>query len=234
MTADLREAVTQAFAYFTTYSIPIPPGLYITARLKGISVGTKAIGDYSSIRDRLYDAVYNAVEGFLNSNAQAGTYSRPMTTALAQAYIDAGDAAYQDGGGSLPLDDETAAWARAELDAQFGFADSLFETLRALRREGDFDAAAEATARAENYTRTLDGFYNAVKLRGAGNAMLTWRLGETEKHCKDCLRLDGGRHRAPWYISHGYFPRKPGSNTECGGWRCDCMLEDDQGHEFTI
>lgn len=192
----------------------------------------KAVGDYSSIRDRLYDAVYNAVEGFLTSNAQAGTYSRPMTTALAQAYIDAGDAAYQDGGGSLPLDDETAAWARAELDAQFGFADSLFETLRALRREGDFDAIAEATARAEGYSNGLDALYNGVLLRASGNKMLTFAGDDGKESCEDCAKYKGQRHRASWWVAHEAVP--PSRAFACGGYNCAHMLVDDQGNEVTI
>jgi hypothetical protein len=193
---------------------------------------TKAIGDYSSIRDRLYDAVYNAVEGFLNSGQQPGTASRPMATALAQAYIDAADAGYQDGGGTLPLDDETAAWARGELDAQLGFADSLFETLRALRREGDFEAVAEATGRAEGYTQSLDMLYSGAKLRGAGNTMLTFAGEDGAESCKDCSRYKGQRHRASWWVAHGAVP--PSRDFECKGYNCFHRLVTDDGREFTI
>lgn len=199
---------------------------------------TKALTDYSSIRDRFWDAVYNAVEGFLTSNQQPGTASRTMATALSQAYIEGGDVAYQDGGGDLPLDPDTAAWARGEIDAQFGFVDSMFQTLKSLRKEGEFDAGDEAQARAVSWTYALDGFYNAVKMRAAGNKMLTWNLGNTEKHCHvgtyNCASLAGQRHRASWFVARGLTPRKPGSNTTCGGYNCDCYYTDDNGNEFTI
>lgn len=194
----------------------------------------KDAGDYSAIRDRLWIAIYDAVFDFLNSNQQAGTASRPMTTALAQAYLETADTAYVDGGGSLPIDEDTQAWAKGELTAQMGYADSLFETLKALRKEGDFDANTEAANRADSWTSAMDGYYNAIKLMGAGNKMLTWYLGETEKHCDTCLDLNLQRHRAAWYSARGYTPRKPGSATDCGGWNCDCQLLDDEGNEFMI
>lgn len=232
MTQELRETITAAFQYLDGAGVPIPTDLYVTARLKGIQVGAKAIGDYSSIRDRLYDAVYNAVSGFLGSSSQTGTYSRPMSTALSAAYIDAADAGYQDGGGSLPLDDDTAAWARAELDAQFGFVDSLFETLKALRKEGDFDAETEAMARAEGYCQSLDMLYSGAKLRAAGNTMLTFAGEDGAESCKDCSRYKGQRHRASWWVAHGAIP--PSRDFECKGYNCLHMLVDDEGNEFTI
>ena len=96
------------------------------------------------------------------------------------------------------------------------------------------DANTEAANRADSWTSAMDGYYNAIKLMGAGNKMLTWYLGETEKHCDTCLDLNLQRHRAAWYSARGYTPRKPGSATDCGGWNCDCQLLDDEGNEFTI
>lgn len=230
MTTELRESITATLRYMETYSIPIPADILIEARRKGITV--KAVGDYSSIRDRLYDAIYNAVSGFLSSNAQIGTYSRPMMTALSQAYIDTADVGYTDGGGSLPLDEDTAAWARAELQAQFGFVDSLFQTLKALRKEGDFDTTAEATTRAGGYSQSLDMLYSGAKLRAAGNMMLTFAGEDGLESCKDCSRYKGQRHRASWWVAHGAIP--PSRDFECKGYNCLHMLVDDNGNEFTI
>jgi hypothetical protein len=194
----------------------------------------KQAGGYTGIRATYWAAVYDAVFDFLNSKAQVGTYSRQMSTATSKAYIESADTAFEDGGGTLPLDEDTAAFARGELDAQFGYIDSLFQTLKELRKEGGFDAISEAFRTASRWASSLDGFYNSMKLKGAGNKMLTWRLGNTEKHCPTCLSLDGGRHRASWYFSHGYTPKKPGSNTDCGGYNCDCGTFDDEGNEFSI
>lgn len=48
----------------------------------------------------------------------------------------------------------------------------------------------------------------------------TWRLGATEQHCTDCLRLDGVTLTASEWDRLGIHPQSP--DLECGGWHCDC------------
>lgn len=219
-----------ALQYLIDRRYPILP-----EEVKAISHALKQVdGDYSPVRTEFWDAVYDAIDGFLSGRAHVTTYREPMVTALSKAYIEAADIAYQDGGGSLPLDEDTLSYAKAELSAQLGYVDALFEVLKQLRKDGDFDATAWAFDKANLWASALDGFYNAIKLMGAGNKMLTWILGNAEKHCPDCERLDGQRHRASWYSARGYTPRRPGSATKCGGYNCDCSLIDDDGEEFTI
>lgn len=229
-------AVSASLYWLKSRGVSVPPNLragMIKAKLIH-SREYKAAGDYAAIRDELWNAVYEDVSGYLGSTEYIPTASRPMAVAVSKAYIDAMETAYEDGGGDLPVDEETAAWAKAELDAQLSYVDSLFQTLKGMRKEGDADPDTEGANTADRWAGALDGFYNAVKLAGAGNRMLTWTLGDTEQHCDTCQSLDGQRHRASWYSSRGYYPRKPGSATDCGGWRCDCSLIDDSGEEFTI
>jgi hypothetical protein len=193
----------------------------------------KAAG-YDGIRTVMRGEIFGAVFGYLSGGGYVTTFKAQMTTAISKAYIEAAEVAYQDGGGELPLDPDTAAWARGQLDAQLGFVDDLFEGLRDLRKRGDFDAGAVAQARAEGYASALDGFANEAMMRGSKNIMLTWHLGATEKHCKTCASLDGKRHKISWFVDRNYIPRKPGADLECGGYRCDCTLTDDNGNEFTV
>lgn len=203
--------------------------------MKSIGVAIKQVGgNYQPVRDTLWQEVYQVVSDFMYSNSRPSTYTNRMAVIVSQAYIEVGDIAYVDGGGTLPMDEDTLALAKSELDAQLGFMDNLFQTLYQLRKDGDYDAISLAFDKANSWASALDGFYNSIKLAGAGNKMLTWNLGNTEHHCDSCLSLDGQRHRASWYISHGYIPRKPGSNTDCGGYHCDCSLQDDNGEEFGI
>ena len=194
----------------------------------------KQSGEYQGVRDTLWIAIFDSVFDYLQGDITLGRAVDRMTLAMSEAYIATIDIAYEDGGGSLPVDEDTASWARSELQAQLGYVDSLFETLKELKKDGEFDANMEGANRADRYTSALDGFYNGVKLQGAENKMLTWNLGTTETHCKTCLNLDGQRHRGKWFIARGYIPRKPGSSTDCGGYHCDCSLTDDDGEEFTI
>jgi hypothetical protein len=192
----------------------------------------KAAG-YAGIRTVMHGGIFGSVFGYLSGGSLADARGR-MSIVVSEAYIETADAAYQDGGGELPLDPDTAAWAREQLAAQLAYVDELFADLKELRKQGDFDAGAIAIARADGWTRGLDGFFNEAKLRGSNNKMVTWHLGATEKHCKTCASLDGKRHKISWFVDRNYIPRKPGADLECGGYRCDCTLTDDSGNELTI
>jgi hypothetical protein len=109
-----------------------------------------------------------------------------------------------------------------------------FAEAKQLRKEKDFDYFTWATGKADGYVSTVLSIYNAAVLLAKKNQMLTWNLGETEKHCDTCLKLDGGSHRASWYIGHDYIPRKPGASMDCKGYNCDCSLTDKDGEEVTI
>jgi hypothetical protein len=193
----------------------------------------KAAG-YDGIRTVMSGGIFGSVFGMLSDDRFYSKYREQMATAISRAYIETAELAYQEGGGELPLDEDTAAWARSQLDAQLGYVDQLFEDLKELRKSGDFDAGEVATARAAGYASGLDGFYNEAVLRGKKNQMVTWHLGATEKHCKTCASLDGKSHRISWYIDHDYIPRKNGCNLDCGGYNCDCTLTDKDGNEVTI
>jgi hypothetical protein len=192
----------------------------------------KATG-YDGIRTVMHGAIFGAVFGYLSGGSLSDMRGR-MDLAVSRAYIETADVAYEEGGGSLPLDADTAAWARAQLDAQLAYVDGLFEDLRELRRAGDFDAGAVASARADGYASALDGFYNEAVLRGSQNKVVEWVLGGTEKHCKDCAKLAGQRHKISWYIERDYIPRKNGASMECGGYNCDCSLIDKDGNDVTL
>jgi hypothetical protein len=221
-------AIEVALKYLHDRGSKIPTDILVSLNVKEM----KQAGEYQSIRQEMWAAVYDAIYDFLNGNAQVGTYSRLMSTAVSKAYIEAADTGYEDGGGTLPLDEDTAAWARAELEAQFGFIDSLFETLKQLRKEDDVDVIHEAFRHADGYANSLDALYNGAKLAGAGNKMLTFTGDDGKESCTDCSKYKGQRHRATWWVAHNAIP--PSRSFECRGYNCAHYLEDDDGEEFTI
>jgi len=194
----------------------------------------KQADDYMPVRNELWSTIYENVYDYLTSDNTVRTYQNAVKQSIVESYSSTGDIAYQDGGGDLPVDEDTSSAITSEMNAQINYVDGLFQTLKQLKKDGEYDANSEATDTADRWSSALDGFYNTIKLSGAGNKMLTWNLGDTENHCGDCSSLDGQRHRASWFLGKGYTPRKPGSNTECGGYHCDCSLTDDDGEEFTI
>jgi len=192
----------------------------------------KAADSYGAIRDALWIAVYDSVYDYLNGDLSIASARNKMTLALSEAYINSADIAYQDGGGTLPLDDDTASYANGELQAQLGFVDSLFATLKGLKKEDDYNANSEASDHADGYSNSLDSLYNSVKVMAAGNTMLTFTGDDGKESCNDCKRYKDQRHRASWWMSHNAVP--PNRSFICGGYNCDHMLVDDDGEEFTI
>lgn len=81
----------------------------------------------------------------------------------------------------------------------------------------DFEAKAAIWA-----NKGLQDFYNAGLLSADSDSMYIWRIGATEQHCADCIRLDGQIHRLSRWNEKGWMPKS--NDLECGGYNCDCEL----------
>lgn len=229
---DLQTSITKAFEYLSTQSIEIPPDLMIQARLKGVKAGYSS-GGIADINARYHDEITNALVNYF-SGGNVTSSKNQFRQAMVEAFNSAFDTGWIDGGQAFPVSADAVDWLMARESQEVGHIDTLFSQAKELRKEKEFDYFTWVTARADGYTSTVISIYNAAKLWAKGNQMLTWQLGNTEKHCPTCSKLNGGRHRASWYIGHDYIPRKPGASMECGGYNCDCSLVDDNGNEVTI
>ena len=56
------------------------------------------------------------------------------------------------------------------------------------------------------------------------NKKKVWRLGATEEHCDSCAKFNGRVYRYATWAENGATPQS--RRLCCGGWRCDCGLED--------
>ena len=206
----------------TVTTVPeVLPYLSADARLFVQAHTLKAAGDYTSIRAEMSGEIHDAIYDYLTGSGYITIYKALMAAAISQAYIETADVAYEEGGGTLPLDDETAAWARAELDAQLSFVDGLFENLRELRKEGEVNAAAEALGRANGYANSLDAFYSGAKMRGSDNITLEFGGSDGKESCPDCQRMKGKRHKISYILDHNLIPA-PGNDTyQCNGYNCE-------------
>lgn len=193
----------------------------------------KAADDIASINARYHDAITSALVAYLEGGSIAAPrnkFKREMT----QAFGDAFDLGWQDGGETLPFIGEALDWYNARVDSEMVNIDNLFQQAKQLRKDKEFDAFAWATARADGYTNTILSIYNTAAMFAKGKTMLTWHLGQTEKHCSTCSSLNNKRHPAAWYIERNYIPRQPGADMECNGYNCDCYLTDKNGNEVTL
>lgn len=238
----MKSATDKAIEYLQDRNVEIPIDILIH-RIHNLNVEQmkkviqyhkeqKQGTDYGSIRATLWADVYDNVYNYLTSSRNVTTYRQTLSVALSAAYINSSEQAWIDGGADLPLDDETLSWSKAELNAQLSYIDSLFETMKQLRKEGDFDALSEAFRRADGYTTALDGFYNYIKTAAFGGKMLTFVGSDGRESCHDCKRLKNQRKRASWWVSHELVP--PSRMFECKGYNCDHYLIDDKGNVFTV
>jgi hypothetical protein len=198
------QAVPQVFPYLSTDALE----------------AIKAAG-YDGIRTVMRGEIFGAVFGYLSGSGYVTTFKSQMTTAISKAYIEAADVAYVDAGAELPLDPDTAAWARGQLDAQLGFVDDLFEGLREMRKQGGFDAGVVAQARAEGYSRSLDAYYGEAKMHGAKNITLEFGGDDGKESCHECKSMKGKRHRISYILTHNLIPKPGNSAYSCNGYNCD-------------
>jgi hypothetical protein len=181
----------------------------------------KASGDYTSIRAEMSGEIHDAVYDYLTGTGNVTAYRSAMALAVSAAYIAAADVAYVEGGSDLPLDSETAAWARAELDSQLSFIDQLFETLKELRKEDGVNPAAEALGRANGYASSLDSFYAGALMRGSDNITLEFGGSDGKESCPDCKRMQGKRHKISYILAHNLIPAPGNDKYQCQGYNCE-------------
>lgn len=191
----------------------------------------KAMG-YQGIRDDYWVVIYDAVEGYLTGDRPVTSFQNSFLEAMSMAFNDTVYLAWEEAGNDPPLDEDVQSWLGESIASERGNIVDLFSRLKT-EWEG-IDPAEEAIARADGYTSRLDALYNESKLRSVDNQMVTWELGQTERHCPTCSQLAGKRHRISYLLANDYIPRKPGAGMDCHGYNCDCRVLDKNGNEITI
>jgi len=185
-----------------------------------LSVKAKeALLGYPPIRAAYFAEIYDAVEGYLTSDRPTTAFSNSARAAMSEAFTDAAYEGYQNAGAELPLADDVSAWLSERIAAERENITALFERLKEGR--GTLDPIAEAMARAEGYTKTLDAMYNEAKMRGTSNATLVFDGDDGAESCPDCQKMKGKRHTIKYILANNLIP-KPGNDTyECKGYRCE-------------
>ena len=189
--------------------------------------------DIGAINAFYHDAISEVLISYFDGGSLAASrnaFKRAATEAFGEAF----EAGWVEGGGELPFDGEALTWFNERLAQEMVFIEGLFQEAKELKKDPEFDYFAWATSHADSYTRTLASIYNHAALIVGNNRVVEWRLGATEKHCRDCAKLDGQRHKISWFMDRNYIPHTPGSSTECQGYNCDCKLIDRNGDEITL
>lgn len=82
----------------------------------------------------------------------------------------------------------------------------------------------QAAVKPAQWWNSIYQIYVSGLLTADKNRMMKFRLGRTEKHCVDCLTLNGMVATAEQWLKTGLRP--PNRKTFCGGHFCDCSLVD--------
>jgi len=214
------------------------PSVQVPLRFKlGLDLSSKAAG-YKTIRAEYVRAVRNILDDYLTSRDPVAVYRNLHRRAATEAFFDAFNVGYKDGGGGEmdDQDDEDREWLAVRTDAELGYVGELFQSLKQLR---DGFHAEEITAgelrdevarRSQGYVDGLDMVYAEGKLRGAKNIMLTMVGQDGIMSCRDCQRNKGKRYSARKWLRIGYPPSR---DYECKGYQCQHYLENDDGNRFT-
>lgn len=195
------------------------------------------LAEYSGLRNDFWARIYDAVYDYLSGKGNVGTVKRAMKKAIAETYNNVADLAWQDGGGELPIGPEANAYTASRQAEEFAFVDTLGNGLKEIKNDEESDindAIQQAFQRADGYSRSLDKFYSNVKALAAGNkmVMLTFTGEDGEESCSDCQKYKGQRHKASWWVRRDAVP--PSRSFECGGYKCQHILVDDDGKLFSI
>ena len=232
MNTELKNSIRAALAYLNQYDIRLPDEMRYMLRAKGI-VG-KAASSLSEINAIYHDIITETLIDYFESGGSIVSPKKTIKSAMQDSFYDAFYAGWEAGGNKPPLTDEAKDWLVTRINQERGYIDMLMQNAKALRKEDDFNYFAWIEQRADGYTSSVVGVYNAGIMFAKNSKMLTWVLGPTEEHCKTCASLNGKRHRASWYLSRNYIPRQPGAAMNCGGYNCKCSLVDDNGVEVTL
>lgn len=160
----------------------------------------------------------------LLTGALKGEVTRARFGVVARALLRRyGQQAYKDGlNDSGVATDELSAEDRNALAVwladQSGYVNDLGKRLYAGADNRDPDYTAGLWG-----AKSLREAYQLGVLSADRNGMYEWVLGATEQHCKDCLRLNGQRHRLKDWHERGWLPGV--FDLECKGFNCDCKLQ---------
>src|SRR5258706_5046637 len=236
MTLDLHASITNAFKYLDEKSVEVPLDL----SLKALSLGVfKAASDLAAINATYHDAITQSLTQYFEGGSLTGPRNQ-FRKGGNQAFQDSFMLGWQDGGGTLPLDDAALSWLGNRIQEEWTHIDGLFQQAKELRKEKDFDYFSWINDRADGYTGTLVSVYNQGKLRAKPNIMLTFGGADGDQNhiCQSingtCVKLMGKRHKASWWLAHDLVPYPGNPNYDCGAWRCRHKLSTDDGNPYTL
>lgn len=173
---------------------------------------------FTLIADRFRDSFIELANRALGGRLPRASFDdillRYLSQRGAQTFLDG----KREGGAQEELDSTDEAqiqsWLLTQINYLQGFGDALYG------RQYTADQAADHAEMWVN--KSLRDMRNDGRRSGAANRNYKWVLGNAEKHCHDCPRLNGQVHKYKEWYARGLYPGS--SRTDCKGYRCQCGL----------
>jgi hypothetical protein len=175
------------------------------------------------------------ISEYLNAGSRITAYRNQFKQAVNHAFYPAFENGYEEGGGSLPLDDNAATWILNRAEQEFDFVDGLFTHLRDDIKKGKGESAfdAEIAARAEGYAKTLDGVRSQGMAQGSRDVMVCLGGNDGQESCPQCQALKGKWLKLSEVIARGLLIQPGNTNYECKNFFCQHYWYDHNGKVYT-
>lgn len=206
-----------ALREFVLKSLKAVPSVYPYLGRKAQIFASKQFGTYEALRGDYWARIYDTVYAYLDGNKPITLYRNSMSNLVTDYFQEAAELGWQEGGGELPLDDETQAWLDGRISTETGFIKDLFI---GLRDNSIPDYVHEAFARADGYSATLDGIFGEAKMRGSKNITLEFGGEDGAESCPDCQKMKGKHHTIKYILDNDLIPRPGNDAYECKGYKC--------------
>lgn len=194
--------------------------------------------DYPTLRAGYVDDITGAMMDYMTGDSAITRFRNAYKRAVLEYFDAAYYVGFSDGGGQISqMSPEDRQWILDRMQIELSYVDSLFASLRALRKELEGASGPEMVAavlkHAYGYAKSLDAVYSEGKARGGDDDLMLTLLGpDGMESCATCQRLKGQRHPLKWWRERGLIPTQGNRNYDCGVWLCEHRLFDDEGHIF--
>lgn len=190
-----------------------------------VNVSSKEVGEIvDEYETQLSRFATQASEGLMDALDMARAHRALIRTLAPKAYSEGLRVGGLD---DADMDDDDKAAIAEWIDNQLAHVRSFAKD--AVGAKLNAQARAAIQDRVTLWAHALQTLGDLGRASAQGNAMGTWKYGETE-HCDTCRALNGQRKRLKTWIRQGLIPQEPGSTSlDCGGWNCQCRIIDDRG-----
>jgi hypothetical protein len=176
--------------------------------------------DYAATRSDFTDTIY----GYIQQAQADETTRRAFAAKMRSALYRSGLTAFRDGMESVGYSPESLSPIELAAYRDWQADQSQFVTDFGKEIFSEGITETEVQSRTQMWAgMSLDNLYHTGMALAAPQKKYRWKLGNTEKHCETCLANDGQvKTLAEW--EQAGFPKTRG--LACGGFNCDCSLEE--------